>query len=247
MCTISTRGEWLMQRDYLKADSRCLGRPMELLWFGHAGRPLLVFPTSLGRFYQNEDFGLLQGLQPKIEAGEIQVVCADAVDEESWYNRGLSPGARCRRHEQYDAYLHDELLPFIRTRSGRSDLAVFGASFGGYHAMNLACRYPGEVVKAISFSGLYDIHRYLDGYWDDCCYFHCPTAFVPNMDDGMSGRFTGTSFVVATGEHDSLVNENRDFASLLARKGIPVHCEIWPGVFGHDWPWWIQHLPRFLP
>jgi esterase/lipase superfamily enzyme len=237
----------MIERDYLKTESRFLGRSMEVLWFGRAGRPVLLFPTSMGRFYQNEDFGLIGGLGGKIASGEIQVICADSVDEESWYNRGVHPGVRCRRHDQYDAYLHQELLPFIRTRSGRTDLAVFGASFGGYHAMNLACRYPNEVKKAISFSGLYDVHQFLDVYWDDTCYFHCPTAFVANMDQGLSHRLAAVSFVVATGEHDSLVNQNREFATLLARKGVPIHCEIWPGVFGHDWPWWIHHLPRFLP
>jgi len=236
-----------MERDYLKTDSSCLGKPMEVLWFGRAGRPVLLFPTSMGRFYQNEDFGLVNGLSGKIAAGEIQVICPDSVDAESWYNQSVHPGVRCRRHDQYDAYLHQELLPYIRTRSGRDDLAVFGASFGGYHAMNFACRHPDEVNKAISFSGLYDVHRFLNGYWDDTCYFHCPTAFVANMNHGLSRRLAEVSFVIATGEHDSLVNQNREFATLLARKGIPVHCEIWPGVFGHDWPWWIHHLPRFLP
>src|ERR671924_2010383 len=33
-----------MQRDYIKEWSRHLGRDMEILHFGHAGRPLLVFP-----------------------------------------------------------------------------------------------------------------------------------------------------------------------------------------------------------
>ena len=32
------------------------------------------------------------------------------------------------RHEQYDAYVHGEVLPMIRSRPGRSDLAVLGAS-----------------------------------------------------------------------------------------------------------------------
>jgi esterase/lipase superfamily enzyme len=67
------------------------------------------------------------------------------------------------------------------------------------------------------------------------------------MDEGTVRRFQGTQFVVATGEHDSLANENRAFAALLGSKGIPVHCEIWPGEFGHDWPWWKHHLARFLP
>ena len=46
----STRAD--VQRDYIREHSRALGRDMELLHFGHAGRPLLVFPTSMGRFYR---------------------------------------------------------------------------------------------------------------------------------------------------------------------------------------------------
>jgi hypothetical protein len=26
-----------------------------------------------------------------------------------------------------------------------------------------------------------------------------------------------------------------------------VHEEIWPGVFGHDWQFWIDNLRRFVP
>jgi esterase/lipase superfamily enzyme len=236
-----------MVRDYLKGDSKALGRPMEALWFGHSGRPVLMFPTSMGQFYELEDFGLIGALAGKFEAGEIQAVCVETIDQESWYNRGLHPAARARRHEQYDNYLRHELLPYIQERSGRRDLAVYGASFGAYHAANFACRYPEAVAKAITFSGIYDIHRYLDGYWDDCCYFHCPTAYVPNMDEAIARRFQHSQFIVATGEHDSLVSENRSFAAMLGGKGIPVHSEIWSGEFGHDWPWWKHHLARFLP
>jgi esterase/lipase superfamily enzyme len=53
--------------------------------------------------------------------------------------------------------------------------------------------------------------------------------------------------VIATGEHDHLANETRSFSELLRRKGIPVHSELWPGVFGHDWSFWIDNLRRFIP
>ena len=51
-----------MQREHLREYSQALGRDTELLRFGHAGRPLLVFPTSMGRFFQWEDFGLVGAL-----------------------------------------------------------------------------------------------------------------------------------------------------------------------------------------
>ena len=62
MTTMPSSTTTEMQRDYIKEFSHALGREMEVLHFGHAGRPLLVFPTSMGRFYQWEDFGLVGGL-----------------------------------------------------------------------------------------------------------------------------------------------------------------------------------------
>src|SRR5438093_2297865 len=83
-----------VQRDYIKEYSHALGHDMELLHFGHAGRPLLVFPTSMGRFFQWEDFGLVSALSDHIEAGAIQLVCLDSLDGESWYVSDLSSRRR---------------------------------------------------------------------------------------------------------------------------------------------------------
>ena len=236
-----------MKREHHRWDSASLGRPMELVWYGEWGRPVLAFPTSMGSATQNEDGGLIEGVQDKIDAGEIQVCCVDTVDSESWYNKGAHPAWRVSRHEQYDRYLAAEAIPFIRDKARRDDVIAFGASFGGYHAANLAFRHPEMISRLISFSGVYDIHQFLDGYWDDSCYFHCPTAYIANFDGDWVRRASRIGVVIATGEHDHLVQSTRDFGGLLRSKGIPVHEEIWPGVFGHDWPFWKQHLRRFVP
>ena len=234
-----------MKREYGSWRSAALSRPMEYLWFGDRGRPVLIFPTSMGRFYQNEDFSLTGTLADKVDGGFLQLVCVDSVDEESWYDTKKTPAARARRHDDYDRYLRDEMLPFIEGRSGGNVVAL-GASFGAYHAANLAGRYPGRVTKAICFSGLYDVSRYLDGYFDTLCYYHTPAAYIANMDDGWLEKLRQVEWIVATGEHDSLIRENRDFADVLARKGQRIHAEFWPGVFGHDWPFWKEHVRRFL-
>jgi esterase/lipase superfamily enzyme len=234
-----------MNRMYDSWESPHLNRRMEFLWFGESGRPLLIFPTSMGRFYQNEDFSLTGALAGLVDAGALQLICVDSVDEESWYNERVHPAERARRHDQYDAYLRTEVAPFIAARAGRDDLAVYGASFGAYHAANFAARYPDIVRRAILFSGLYDVHRFLDGYWDETCYFHCPTSYIPNMGPEWTAKLAHVEWVIATGEQDSLYAANRGFADLLQAKGIPVHAEFWPGVFGHDWPYWKANLPRF--
>lgn len=235
-----------MYREYGQWWSPSLGRTMEFLWFGQFGRPVMMFPTSSGRFFENEDFGLAASVADKVDAGEIQLVLVDTVNGESWYNKSVHPQVRAARHVQYDSYLRHEMAPYIFNRAQRGDLTVYGASFGAYHASNFAARYPDVVSRAICFSGVYDIYAFTDGYWDDNCYYHCPVAFIANMDGNLAARLARTSWVIATGEHDSLVQKNREFSSLLWSKGIPNHSEFWGGVFGHDWPWWREHLRRFV-
>ena len=235
-----------MYREYVKWWSPSLNREMELLWFGKFGRPVVLFPTSAGRFYENEDFKLAESVADKVDAGEIQLALIDTVNSESWYNRSVHPAVRVARHTQYDAYLRHELVPYVHNRAQRGDLVLYGASFGAYHAANFTARYPDVVNRVICFSGVYDISSFLDGYWDDNCYFHCPTAFIPNMSAEWIGKLSRVSWVIATGEHDSLVQQNRDFSSLLWSKGIPNYLELWGGQFGHDWPWWREHLRRFV-
>src|ERR1041385_6152169 len=64
-----------MNREYHKWYSHRLGRDMELLIFGHAGTPTLVFPTSQGRFYEYEDRGMVWAMTGKIDAGALQLFC----------------------------------------------------------------------------------------------------------------------------------------------------------------------------
>jgi esterase/lipase superfamily enzyme len=219
---------------------------MEYLWFGKFGRPVILFPTSAGRYYENEDFKLAESVSDKVNAGEIQLILPDTVNDESWYNKSVHPAVRAARHAQYDSYLRNELVPYIHNRAQRGDLVVYGASFGAYHAANFAARYPDVVSRAVCFSGVYDIHSFLDGYWDDNCYFHCPVSYIPNMDNELAGKVARVGWVIATGEHDSLAQKNREFSDMLSSKGVPNHFELWPGQFGHDWPWWREHLRRFV-
>jgi esterase/lipase superfamily enzyme len=66
------------------------------------------------------------------------------------------------------------------------------------------------------------------------------------MDAQWTDRLRRVEWIVATGEYDTLIGENRAFAELLRRKGLLVHAEFWPGVFGHDWPFWRDAIRRFI-
>ena len=231
-----------MQRDYIKEFSPNLGRDMELLHFGHSGRTLLVFPTSHGRFYQWEDFGLVGALSDHIESGAVQLVCLDSVDSESWYAKDKPPAQRVIRHLQYEAYVTQEILPRLA-----GPPVACGASFGALHAVLLAARHPSRIGGFIALSGAFDTSRWLDGYHDDNVYFTNLMEFLPGLnDEAYLGPLRAEHpKVIATGEQDPNVDESRRLAGLLQAKGVGVGLDIWPG-WAHDWPYWKEMMRRYL-
>jgi len=236
-----------VNREYHSWDSPILGRKMELLWFGHAGRPMIWFPTSKGRFYQNEDFGLIGAVGDHLDAGRLQIACVDSVDAESFYAEDRHPGERIARHDQYDRYVAQEVVPFVQHRSGGAKIGTLGASFGAYHAVNFGLRHPDICDQAVGFSGKYDIHSFLDGYWDDTCYFHCPTAYVPNMDGEWAGKLSLMDVAIVTGETDNILEGSRQMIGILQSKGIRHRGDIWRAPYGHDWPWWKEQIRYYVP
>ncbi len=72
---------------YHKKDSLHLGRPMEYKRYGHAGRPVVVFPTSGGRFFQYEDSGAVAALAEFIDDGRIQIFTLDGIDGETFLSK----------------------------------------------------------------------------------------------------------------------------------------------------------------
>ncbi len=231
-----------MERAYHKFHSRSLGRDMELLHFGVSGLPLLAFPTSMGRFYQWEDFGLVGALAEWIERGTIQIICLDSVDEESWYAKEKSPAERVKRHLQYESYVLDEVLPGMPVPP-----IACGASFGALHAVLLSLRHPTRFRGFIALSGAFDTARWLDGYHDDDTYYTNPLAFLPGLTDDayLAPLRAMNPKVIATGEEDPNVEDSKRLASLLRDKGVDVRLDLWPG-WAHDWPFWKDMMRRYL-
>lgn len=237
-----------MNREFFTWYSPSLGRRMDLLWFGSAGKPMIWFPTSFGHFFENEDFGLIGAVADRIDAGDIQVACVDGIDEESLYARSRHPADRLQRHDQYDTYLYREVVPWMRSKAKASaKVATLGASFGAYHAVNFGFRHPDVVDKVVGFSGKYDIHSFLDGYWDDRAYFHCPTAYVPNMDAGWVERLSKMDIAIVTGARDNILSGTQDMLRILGEKGIPHRGHVWDDPYGHDWPWWRIQIRSYVP
>jgi esterase/lipase superfamily enzyme len=235
-----------VKRDYRKWWSPELRRDMELLVFGDKGTPVLVFPTSMGRFYQWEDFGLVGHLAPRIEAGWLQLWCVDSIDAESFYNKTIPGQERARRHLSYERYLIDEVLPAIRDANPVDYLIATGCSFGAFHALAFVTRHPGIARKAVGMSGAYDASRWLDGSRDGDAYFVNPLAFLPNLrDERYLAPLRETEIVIATGRDDPNVEQSKRLAGVLQEKGVAAALHIWDG-WAHDWPYWKEMVDTYV-
>lgn len=235
-----------MNREHHRWHSPSLGRDMELLVFGHAGARVLVFPTSQGRFYEWEDQGMIDALGAHISRGWIQLYCVDSVDAESWYARWKWPGDRAWRHTEYERYLLDEVLPLSSSKNPNPFLITTGASFGAYHAVNLAFRHPTRFGRVIGMSGLYDIRRFVDGHDDQNVFANNPAHFVSHISaHAHLEAMRRMDIILATGADDAFVENNRYLSAALWDRGVGNALRIWDG-WAHDWPWWRQMITRYI-
>lgn len=235
-----------MHRSYHRWYSSALNRDMELLLFGHSGAPVLVFPTSQGRFYEYEDRGMVAALSQHLEQGWIQLICVDSVDSESFYCRWAHPGGRIWRHVQYEQYLLNEVIPGVQHQNGNPFWITTGCSFGAYHAVNFALRHPDLIRRTIGLSGIYDIRRWLDGYSDDHVYFNNPLDYTANLHDwDQINRLKQIDIIFATGETDPNRWANDQLSTNLWRADIGHAYRIWDG-WVHDWPYWHNMIRQYI-
>ena len=88
-----------MNIEYHKTWSECLNQDIELKTYGTTGKPVVVFPTQGGRFFDYEDNGMVHACSEYITAGKIQLFAIDSIDHQSWANWTLHPTDRAIRHD----------------------------------------------------------------------------------------------------------------------------------------------------
>jgi esterase/lipase superfamily enzyme len=241
-----------MRRDHID-----LG-PASLVAYGHYGRPVLVFPSEQGRAWDFENNGMVGAVADLIDGGRVKLYCVDSADAQTWSDRSVPIEERARRHDSYEQWLVNDVVPWINNDCGGPlEIATLGCSLGAYHAANIALRRADIFPLALCFSGNYDPtiwHGW--GEVGDATYFHNPMAYVGNLHgdhlDWLRGRVS-LLLVVGQGsweEHPTgSLPSTRAFAAQLAEKGIRHELDVWGYDVPHDWPSWRaqlrHHLPRF--
>ncbi|UAY52723.1 esterase family protein [Ferruginibacter albus] len=241
-----------MKRQYLKWYSPSLGRDMELLLFGHAGPPVIFFPTRTARFYDYENWKIIEALKSKIESGLLQVVCVDSTDAESFYS-DAHPSYKIKRYLDYESYILYEVLPFAKRISSSSDVIVAGCSLGGYHAMNIAMKHPSEFSKVVSMSARYDLTLssqcfpdLFNGYVDENIYYNMPSRYLPNLTDPkILSDIRKLNITIAVGKEDPFFYNNEHLSKTFLDKNIKHEWFHWDGE-AHRSRYWRQMVKWYL-
>jgi len=239
-----------MTVEEVRWPSPALDQHMALRVYGDAGRPLIAFPSQDGRYWDFENFGMVDACAALVEGGRVRIFAVDGVDWQSWTNQGAHPADRARRHEAYDRYVIDELIPFVRERTGWETTWATGASMGAYHAANVQFRHPDAIDGLIAMSGLYQVRDWVGDHVDDAVYFNSPLAYLPGLDDPWYlERLRRARIAIVVGQgawEEPMISDTRALEAILAAKGIPAIVDYWGHDVNHDWPWWRTMLSHYL-
>lgn len=224
---------------------------MPLVAYGHAGYPLLMFPTAAADFLEYERFHLIDSIRYHIEAGRLRAYSINSVNRHSLLNEHTPPHIKAELLTRYDRYVTDEVLPLIRSDTGDGDARPLttGASLGAYLAANTYFRHPDLFRGTIAMSGSYDVRSWFEGYFDDNVYFNNPIQYLANLNDGyylpLLRRADAIVILSGQGAYEA-PERSRQLSALLTSKAIPHMLDIWGHDVNHDWPWWRKMLPYWL-
>ena len=157
-----------------------------------------------------------------IDAGKVRFFTVDSIDYQSWVNWGAHPADRARRHEDYDRYIVQEVVPFIRGY-GHEKALTTGCSMGAYHSANFFFRHPDCFDGCIALSGLFRLNHFIGDYMDDTVYFNTPLAYLPNMNDPwFLDQYRQSQIVICVGQgawEDGMRVDTAELRRILADKG----------------------------
>jgi esterase/lipase superfamily enzyme len=238
--------------------SPAIGSSGDVIAYGHWGRPVLVFPSEAGKAVDFANNGMLEGIRPLIDEGRVKLYCVDSFDAGSWSDYSISTEHRAARHNAYESWILDQVVPWIYDDcGGPADILTTGCSLGAYHAVNIAFKHADLFPVAIGLSGNYDPTTWRS--WGDvgeAAYFNNPCHYVANLHgehlDWLRHRL---SLVLVVGEGawevsptGALPGTHR-LAALLREKDLRHELDVWGPDTPHDWPSWRRqlshHLPRF--
>lgn len=189
-------------------------------------------------------------------AADFKMIIVTPEGANGWYTDSLTAA-----NDKYESYIVKELVPEIdgrfRTISDRTGRAVAGLSMGGYGALKFGMKYPEMFSLAGSFSGALGaasfteknagaIGKSLESIFGSAesdtrkanDIFHIVRESSPDKIK------TFPFIYIDCGTEDFLIQNNREFITLLMEKKVPHEFRQLPG--GHTWTYWDKQVREFL-
>ena len=238
-----------MNREYRTIPSKILGHPMEMLVFGHSGKPMMVFPSQEGRFFDYENFDMPGTLFQFIEDGKLQLYCIDSIDHESWFSKALSHADKAKRALDYEKIVVEDVVPHILADGHEgAGILAHGCSFGAFHTANFVMKYPEIFDSGIALSGCYDIRFALDGFMNDDVYAGNPLSYSYQLSEEIIEKLQKDLLIICSGQGpwEEWTGEAIQLAKNLRDSNVPVFLDIWGYDVAHDWPWWKKQIVYFV-
>ena len=241
-----------MERRVYREYSHCLNRDMEFIVYGTGGKPVLAVPSQDGRYFDFENFGMVEVCRDYIESGRIQLFSFDTIDKETWSNEWGDPHWRMQMQEAWFHYVVDELYPRLMEINGSGQkMMVTGCSMGAYHAANFFFRRPDLFDTVVSMSGIYNPQLLIPDYFDELTYYNSPVHSLRGMPDDhpYMEMYRHSKIIICVGQgawEDLMLVGTRELDTVLTQRGIPAWIDYWGFDVNHDWPWWRKQWRYFL-
>jgi esterase/lipase superfamily enzyme len=230
--------------------SPALGKQMEIAVYGHYGPALLMFPSAGADYLEYERFQLVESIAPFLDAGRMKAFSINSINNESWLNDGMEPRMKSIRHQQYNRYIAEEVVPYIAGNQHSSHPVIYttGVSLGALHAVNSFLRRPDLFDGTIGMSGVYDLKSYTKGYFDDDVYFNSPIDYLPNLGGPTLEALRRKHKVYLLSGKGEFEDPHASWllGEVMGQKGITNWVELWGEEYRHDWPTWRDMLPSVL-
>ena len=179
-------------------------------------------------------------------------------------NDGWYTDSAIKPNDRYETYLTRELIPEIdkkfRTLAARRHRVVAGLSMGGYGSIKFGLKNPEMFGLVGSFSGALGAASWTEKNLGNRGVITTSIMNVYGPEDSRTRKENDIFKIVKEmspekvkslpfiyldcGTEDFLIQNNRDFLSLLNEKKIPHEFRELPG--GHTWAYWEAQIQDFL-
>lgn len=173
----------------------------------------------------------------------------------SWYTNSPADGGG-----RFEDYVLEDVVKdveskyrAIRSRHGR---AIAGLSMGGYGALKMALRRPGQFAFAGGFSGALAVARdpefgsSLGAEFDRMKTIFGPADSQTRRDNDLFALAAAVRpaaapyLYVDCGTSDSLLESNRELAAVFRKTGLAYEYHELPGA--HTWEYWDTRVQQML-